>query len=117
MKYLFVLSFLLVLVVSTYAGEYQFGECGPKDNYLIAKDKVTKKGVFFGIPNSKKYVLKQKSSDPRTITCMIVTDRKKKCDASVDVVSGGIGSKGVTLKFKGKLGGCINSSVKVYGKK
>ncbi|XP_055916436.1 uncharacterized protein LOC129949177 [Eupeodes corollae] len=114
MKFVLLLIVLVALVACIQAGEYQWGEPGPKD-FLIAKDKVKKRYVW-GLKVSKKYVFKQKKVDALTITAIRVKDIKKKYDSTAELVSGGLGSKGCTIRLKSKRGKSIRSRVEIWGR-
>ncbi|XP_020712798.1 probable salivary secreted peptide isoform X1 [Ceratitis capitata] len=109
--------FICIFTTYAYAGtDYLWGEITDKD-YLISKETVSKAFVV-GLSVSKKYVFKQKVKDNLnafTITAIKVTD-KKKSGATVTLVSGGLGSKGVTLLFKSQRGKSIKDVVEIYGR-
>ncbi|XP_055916435.1 uncharacterized protein LOC129949176 [Eupeodes corollae] len=114
MRYFFVLSIILTIVLCVYTAEYNWGEKGSKDK-LLAKDKVTN-GATFGLAKTKKYVFQQKKTDASTITAIKVTDRSSKYDSTAELVSGGPGSKGCTIKIKSKRGKKIKSRVEIWGR-
>ncbi|XP_055840373.1 probable salivary secreted peptide [Episyrphus balteatus] len=113
MRVILLLAVFVTLVSFVLAAEYQWGEAGPKD-YLMKKDKVKKRAIW-GFRVTKKYVFKQKTVDALTITAIKAYDKKSKYDSTVELVSGGLGSKGVTLKLKSKRGKRIYTIVEIYG--
>ncbi|XP_055916434.1 uncharacterized protein LOC129949175 [Eupeodes corollae] len=115
MKFVLIFIFLVTFVTYIQAADYQWGEPdGPKD-YLIAKDKV-KKIFFLGLRVTKKYIFKQRDTDALTITAIRITDIKKKYDSTAEIISGGLGSKGVAIRFKSKKSKSIKSLVEIWGR-
>ena len=116
MKHSFIVLFLAtVYFASSFAGnDYLWGDIHPND-YLIKKDTVSK-AFFVGRSVSTKYVFKQQNDlNALTITGIRVVD-KKKHGATAQLLSGGPGSKGVTIKFVSQKGKGISSVVEVYGR-
>ncbi|KAH8370443.1 hypothetical protein KR093_003556 [Drosophila rubida] len=105
-----------VLLTSVYAGnDYLWGEVGPND-YKLAKDTVSK-AFFVGLVQTKKFIYEQKNNlNALTVTAVKVTDKKKNHGATCELVAGGPGSKGVTLKFTSERGYGIKDVVEIWGR-
>ncbi|XP_065370146.1 probable salivary secreted peptide [Calliphora vicina] len=116
MKNLLVLSILLVtVVVSVSAGnDYLWGEIGSRDT-LISK-KIVSKAFVVGLVVKEKYVFKQDNLNAYTITAVKVTDKKKKDGATAELISGGPGSKGATIRFTSQRGHGIKDEVEIWGR-
>ncbi|EDW74487.1 probable salivary secreted peptide [Drosophila tropicalis] len=104
------------LVPGASAGnDYLWGEIGPND-YKLAKDTV-KKAFFVGLVQTSTYTFTQKDNlNALTITAIQVTDKKKSNGATAQLISGGPGSKGATIKFKSKRGYGIKDVVEIWGR-
>ncbi|XP_055840375.1 uncharacterized protein LOC129907908 [Episyrphus balteatus] len=113
MKFVLLLTVVVTLVACTVGYQYEWGTIGPKD-YKIESHKVSKL-FFLGLRVSKTYIFKQKKIDALTITAIRVTDLKDK-GAVAELVNGGPGSKGATLKFTSERSKGILSKVEIWGR-
>ncbi|TMW45194.1 hypothetical protein DOY81_009726 [Sarcophaga bullata] len=101
-------------LVAVQAGkDYLWGEIGQKD--ILIEKKIISKAFFLGIHVTEKYVFKQDKLNAYTITAIRVTDLMKKNGATAQLVSGGPGSKGATIKFKSERGKGIKDQVEIWG--
>ncbi|KAH8374154.1 hypothetical protein KR200_003111 [Drosophila serrata] len=94
---------------------YLWGEIGNND-YKLAKDTVSK-AFFVGLVQTKKYTFKQSDNlNALTITAIKITDKKKSNGATAELISGGPGSKGATIKFTSVRGYGIKDLVEIWGR-
>ncbi|XP_017029867.1 uncharacterized protein [Drosophila kikkawai] len=120
MRYFTLLAAALVVLACalprTYAGnDYLWGEIGAND-YKLEKTTVSK-AFFVGLVQTKKYTFKQSDNlNALTITAIKVTDKKKRNGATAELISGGPGSKGATIKFTSVRGGGIKDVVEIWGR-